>query len=134
MTKEFAIEYIQEGCLSCPEYDTANKECISNSHCFEVKRYAIKAIAALKQEPCNDCISREQALKEAYWINVDGERFEVVQVETLLGVPSVQPMSVIEEIKTEIEHLACRQYEHKLTLDREEVLEIIDKHLGKEQE
>lgn len=49
------------------------------------------AIDALEQEPCDDAISREAVLKEAHWINVDGERFEVVQDETLLGLPSVQP-------------------------------------------
>ena len=40
-----------------------------------------------------------------------------------------------DDIKTEIEHLACRQYEHKLMLDRDEVLELFDKHIsGKENE
>ena len=42
MTKEFAIEYIQEECEDCPQYKDG--ECISNSHCFEVKRMAIQAI------------------------------------------------------------------------------------------
>ena len=35
----------------------------------------------------------------------------------------------IDDIKAEIEHMACRQYEHRLTLDREEVLEVINKHM-----
>ena len=29
----------------------------------------------------------------------------------------------------DIEHLACRMYEHKLMLDREEVLELFDKYM-----
>lgn len=36
----------------------------------------------------------------------------------------------VEYIKDEIEHLACRQHDHKLMLDREEVLEILDAHLA----
>lgn len=39
----------------------------------------------------DDLISREQAIKEAYHICIDGDVFEVVQVETLMGLPSVQP-------------------------------------------
>lgn len=37
---------------------------------------------------------------------------------------------VLDKIRAEIEHMACKQYEHKLTLDREEVLQIIDKYRG----
>ena len=41
----------------------------------------------------------------------------------------------LDDVKFHIEHLACKQYDHKLMLDREEVLEIIDKHIsGKENE
>lgn len=36
----------------------------------------------------------------------------------------------IEDIKNEIEHLAFRPYEGRDTLDRAEVLEIIDKHIS----
>ena len=39
----------------------------------------------------SDLISREKALQEAYQIVIDGEKFEVVQVETLLGLPSAEP-------------------------------------------
>jgi len=49
------------------------------------------AIKALEQEPCEDAISREMALKECYDIVVDGERYRVIQEETLLGLPSVTP-------------------------------------------
>lgn len=37
-----------------------------------------------------DLISREMALKEAYHITIDGEVFSVVQVETLIGLPSAE--------------------------------------------
>ena len=44
------------------------------------------------QQPCEDCISREMAMKECYTIHDDyGERFDVVQLETLEGLPSVTP-------------------------------------------
>ena len=38
-----------------------------------------------------DCISRQAAIDECYPITVDGEVYEVVQIETLMGLPSVQP-------------------------------------------
>jgi len=39
----------------------------------------------------DDLISRELALKESYKIVIEGEAFDVVQVETLLGLPSAEP-------------------------------------------
>lgn len=36
-----------------------------------------------------ELIDRGQALNECYNISVDGERFKVVQYETLLGVPTI---------------------------------------------
>ena len=49
------------------------------------------AISALEKEPCDDAVSREMALKECYDIVVDGDRYRVVQEETLLGLPPVKP-------------------------------------------
>ena len=49
------------------------------------------AIKALEQEPSGDLISREQALKECHKIVIDGDVYGVVQEETLLGLPSVNP-------------------------------------------
>ena len=37
-----------------------------------------------------DCISRQAAIDEAYSIVIDGEKYDVVQVETLMGLPSAQ--------------------------------------------
>lgn len=39
----------------------------------------------------SDYISRQMAIDEAYPIYIDGESFDVVQVETLMGMPSAQP-------------------------------------------
>lgn len=38
---------------------------------------------------CEDVISREMALKECHDIVVDGDRYSVIQEETLLGLPPV---------------------------------------------
>ncbi len=38
-----------------------------------------------------DLIDRQTALSESYHVVKDGEVFEVVQVETILGLPTVQP-------------------------------------------
>ena len=35
----------------------------------------------------------------------------------------------LNEIKGEIEHTACKQYNRRLMLDREEIIEIIDDHI-----
>lgn len=39
----------------------------------------------------SDLISRQAAIDEAYSIVIDGEKYDVVQVETLMGLPSAQP-------------------------------------------
>lgn len=39
----------------------------------------------------DDLISRELALKESHKIVIEGEVFDVVQVESLLGLPSAEP-------------------------------------------
>ena len=44
----------------------------------------------LKKKQMSDLISREDAINEAYYIAIGGEIFEVVQVETLLGLPSAE--------------------------------------------
>ena len=49
-----------------------------------------------------DLISRQAAIKEAYKIVIDGDAYEVVQVETLMGLPSVEPTLY----GYKIEHLA----------------------------
>lgn len=51
----------------------------------------IKALSPVNPQPCEDAISREMALKECHDIVFDGERYRVIQEETLLGLPSVTP-------------------------------------------
>lgn len=42
ITSEFAIAYLLDDCDDCPE--NKNGECITQSHCFEVKQMAVKAL------------------------------------------------------------------------------------------
>lgn len=46
VTADFAIKYLLDDCDDCPE--NKDGECMTQSHCFEVKYLAIKA---LRQEP-----------------------------------------------------------------------------------
>ena len=39
----------------------------------------------------SDLIDRQMAIDESFEIYMDGQKFEVVQVETLMGLPSAQP-------------------------------------------
>ena len=42
---DFAIAYLLDDCDDCPE--NKDGECMTESHCFEVKQLAIKALRAL---------------------------------------------------------------------------------------
>ena len=42
MTTQFAIDYLLDDCQDCPE--NKDGECMTQSHCFEVKQLAIKAL------------------------------------------------------------------------------------------
>ena len=54
ITADFAIEYLLDDCEDCPE--NKDGECMTQSHCFEVKQMAIKA---LEQEDILDKINAE---------------------------------------------------------------------------
>ncbi len=42
--------------------------------------------------PKDDLISRQAAIAEAYDVAIDGSVFKVVQVETLYGLPTIDPV------------------------------------------
>ena len=44
------------------------------------------------------------------------------------ALKSLDYENVLDKIRSEIEHMACRQYEYKLMLDREEVLKVFSKY------
>ena len=56
----------------------------------------------MRGEAMDDLISRQDAIKEAYPVSIDGEVFDVVQVETLMGLPPAQP---------ETQWISCRAKE-----------------------
>jgi len=73
MTREDAIKSLLQ--IDCPENIRVEAESV--------------LIQIALQEPCEDTISREAAIKEAFQIEVDGSSVEVVQVETLMALPSL---------------------------------------------
>lgn len=70
-----------------------NEEAIKNikEHCYfanlmpQVKEALDMAIKVLEQEPCNDCISREQAIKQCFGMS------SLLIANSLRKLPSVQP-------------------------------------------
>ena len=108
MTKEFAIDYLLDDCQDCPE--NKGGECMTQSHCFEVKRMAIDA---LKQEP----FDIDQYCKEHGYILCE----------------KGTEKKVLDDIKAEIEELKPNNpnfkgyYEQNIALNK--ALEIIDKYM-----
>lgn len=47
MTTQFAIDYLLDDCQDCPE--NKDGECMTQSHCFEVKQMAIKALQLMNK-------------------------------------------------------------------------------------
>lgn len=52
MTVDFAKEYLLDDCADCPE--NKNGECMTKSHCFEVKRMAIQALEQTRWIPVSE--------------------------------------------------------------------------------
>ena len=82
----------------------------------------------------NDLISREDAIKEAYTITIDGESFDVVQVETLEGLPTAWPERLTDDdFETIRIHLnACKEKlwnQHRLE-EAKEYQRIVDRFMA----
>ena len=58
VTPQFAIDYLLDDCEDCPEHKDG--ECVTESHCFEVKRMCIKALRC-ELILCKDCEYWEKA-------------------------------------------------------------------------
>lgn len=71
--------------------DLAKKGVLVSNGNYKSVCKAINELPSVNLMPCEDAISREMALKECHDIVVDGERYRVIQEETLLGLPSVKP-------------------------------------------
>lgn len=57
VTTDFAISYLLDDCGDCPE--NKDGECMTQSHCFEVKRMAIKALRLMNKAEVLDKIRAE---------------------------------------------------------------------------
>ena len=64
MTVDFAKEYLLDDCADCPENE--NGECMTQSHCFEVKRMAIEALEQIRWIP----VSEKLPEKNEYIVDV----------------------------------------------------------------
>ena len=52
VTPVFSIEYLLDDCEDCPE--NKGGECMTASHCFEVKQMAIKALKMMAEKESAD--------------------------------------------------------------------------------
>ena len=92
------------------------------------------AIKALEQQPCEDCISRQEALSYKHIVyDDDGIGYSVVRADVIAKLPSVTPKAeqkaVLGKIRAEIEQItdtmgvSYNQYVSKI-----DVLQIINKY------
>ena len=95
---DFAYEYCEEYGLitQCDElsYLTASWDY------KDFKDEPLENLKILNKPLSNGCpenlISREAALKEAYSITINGDSFDVVQVETLMALPSKPCLTCVD--------------------------------------
>lgn len=103
------------------------------------------AIKALEQQPCDDCISRQEALSNKHIVyDDDGIGYSVVRADVIAKLPSVTPKAeqkaVLGKIRAEIEQLTSRysiskerggmgivEWSDRL-IEESDVLQIIDKY------
>lgn len=52
LSTDFAISYLLDDCDDCPENNDG--ECMTQSHCFEVKQMAIKALRLMNKAESED--------------------------------------------------------------------------------
>lgn len=85
MTREEAKEVLQEQIYKCwSESDEKGIDALN------------VAISLLCQQPCEDCISRTEALKHSYIVYDDElERHNVISVEDIEELPSVTPQQKV---------------------------------------
>ena len=87
------------------DFDCNNSNCDECSLCYEQgnmgeqKEALDMAIKALEQQPCEDTISRQAAIETAHLPVIADAGYEVVRMDDILALPSVQP----EPIKINID-------------------------------
>ena len=81
------------------------------------------AIKALEQQPCEDCISRAEAVRHRHLIyDDDGIGYSVVRVDEILSLPPVTPKYTDEEIQ-KMQELEQAQLEKAYELGKAESFE-----------
>ena len=74
-----------------PTAEPSASDCWSNDNKTTNDSIVTKSSRYSTDRTTDGLISRQDAIKEAYPVSIDGEVFDVVQVETLMGLPSAQP-------------------------------------------
>ena len=74
-----------------PTAEPSASDCWSNDNKTTNDSIVTKSSRYSTDRTTDGLISRHDAIKEAYPVSIDGEVFDVVQVETLMGLPSAQP-------------------------------------------
>lgn len=91
MTREEQAQYIAEKLMENPEFRKAFLGAITNA-----VNEAVKVIKSLQQEPCEDVISRAEALKHSVPIfDDDGVGYMVVRADKIEQLPLVTPQPKI---------------------------------------
>ena len=76
ITADFAIEYLLDDCEDCPE--NKDGECMTQSHCFEVKQMAIKALKDVSTKPVlEEATARHRATGATENVMIDKKRMQV---------------------------------------------------------
>lgn len=138
MTREEAIKMAKAD-LKCMKRDTSGQDEMCNSHkCDECslnyergnmgeqKEWLRLAIEALEQKPCEDAVSRYDAIRIVQHNNPPKS------IEKLRNLPSVTPTNVLDKIRAEIEQNAYPIVHgvnnHELGMTLYGILQIIDKY------
>ena len=107
---------------------------------LEVNKAICNNLKALKQQPCEDCISREALIEKATsWDRHFADSERCVSLTDIQNAPSVTPKAeqkaVLDKIRAEIEQItdtmgvSYNQYVSKI-----DVLQIIDKYKAESEE
>lgn len=149
MTNEEAIKKIKSLCHDCDEFP----HCVNTDpDCFKALEMAIKVLSA---EPCEDCISRTEAIKAIRNYNVTIEvgraigksqladivdSINKVQEKMISELPSVKPKTdVLDKIRAEIEEQVLESLSDGgddwfVAEKVNECLEIIDKYTAESED
>ena len=122
MTNEQAVNMLNAK-LECLNLETSGTDFCNHTNCYdcslsyeqgnigEQKEALVMAIKALEKEPCEDCISREQAIKATYgferYTGIDEAPYEYTE-SILRELPPVTPTHIdLDGLKSDMKALNC---------------------------